>query len=231
MPLIRVRAYLSAPLALTEPLHLDGLLVACSHGVAGLHLTRTCAASDIVRPRIPVLDLHCRGQTVALCSAEILPPEARRTSDHLTRRRDGEDLDYLTAPVATRSGPGRDVMLRFPIVETPWVEWLAVGRRGKPIRSVLGRRAQSVGMLRRHGYGVVREWTADKVEGQIEAAIVAGGLARRNLPASWCDAAEVIENVPTRAPYWHPAMINHGVRAGRRTGLHPDVIDALGRLC
>lgn len=230
MPLVRVRAHLSTPLALREPLHLDGLVVACSHGVSGLHLTRTCDESEIVRPRIPIMELRCRGQTTAICSAEILPPEAKRTSDHLTRRRDGEDLDYLTSPVETRSGPGRDVMLRFPTIETPHVEWIAFGRR-KPILRLLRRRVQAVGMLRGHGYGMVREWEAESSDSRdLSETLVSGGVAIRNLPASWCEAPEVVERVPTRAPYWHPAMVGDGVRSGRRTGLHSEVLARLEQL-
>lgn len=230
MPVLRVRAYVDVPVALTEPLHLDALMVACSDGVSGQHITRSCPAEDIIRPRIPACSLTYGGHAVVLCSAEVLPPEARRRSEHLTRRRDGEDIDYLDRPVDTRSGPGRDVMLRFPVVETPYVEWWCVGRR-KAVRRLIARRIQSIGATRRHGYGVVRRWEIETTDEPVSSVLVAGGVARRNLPAEWCDSEEIVESVPVAAPYWHPANVVPGLRAGRRTGLTDGVLRALEGVC
>jgi hypothetical protein len=223
MPRLRVRAYLSAPVALTAPLHLDGLLVSCAEVVAGRHVTRTCEAGEIVRPPIPLCAVSLLGRSAYLGSAAESAPNARRMSEHLTRRRDADDLDHLTKPVDTRSGPGRDVMLRFPILLTPYVEWQAVGSR-RPMLKLLRRRVQAVGMLRRHGYGVVERWEIESVEESPDTVLVSRGRARRNLPVEWLEAPEVVERVPLSAPYWHSATVGDGVLAGRLTGLRPDVL-------
>lgn len=230
MPVLRVRAHMQTPVALRDPLHLDAIMVARADGIAGRHITRSCPAAEIVRPKIPVCAVTFGGHTVALCSSEILPTEGVRRSEHLTRRRDGGDLDYLAAPIETRSGPGRDMMVRFPTVETPYLEWWCIGTR-RGVRKLLSSRVAAVGMLLRHGYGRVHEWVVDTMpDDPVSVALVAGGVARRNLPASWCDSDEIVEQVPISPPYWHPSSVAPGLRAGRRTGLAADLLRELDRV-
>jgi len=231
MSVLRVRAYLSAPVALSEPLHLDAIAASCAPGVRGQRLTRTCDAADIVRPRLPIASVTCAGHEVYVCSAAEVAPDAQRSREHLTRRRDGTDLDYLSAPVDTRSGPGRDVMLPVSVWLTPYVEWWAVGdRRG--VRKLVERRTTHVGALRRHGYGAVREWAFERMDGTDPIGVlVTCGRARRNLPTAWCTMPELVERVPVSPPYWHPSTVVDGVLAGRHTDITDDVRGKMAGLC
>lgn len=227
MAILRVTARLGAPVALREALHLDGILAAAHPDTVGGHLHRASDAVEVRRPRLPVLSKRIRGEECHLASAEEWPEGASRRSGHLTSRRDGEDLDHLTRPIQTASGPERDVMLRFPVVEAPTVSWWCVGDRqgvGKLLR-----RVEAVGALRRHGYGTVLSWDVERVNGTMEPVevVLHGGVARRHLPASWCDGAESIDVGATRVPYWHSSSVGPRVRRGTPTGLAPDVLEAL----
>lgn len=219
MPVLRVRATLQAPIAVADPLHLDGLLAAAAVTPADRgRLARTSDPAAIHLPPIPLMALDHAGGRIYLTSEMEAAPGARRSAEHLTRRRDPLDLDYLTRSIETRSGPGRDVLLRCPTLETPWVEWRCVAHR-RPLLLLLRRRVDQVGMLRRHGYGIVSQWEVERVDEPVEQVLVLAGRARRNLPASWCEAPEVVEPVPVRAPYWHASTVVEGVRAGRLTGI------------
>lgn len=231
MPVLRVRATLHTPIALAHPLHLDGLLAAAAVTPADRErLARTSDPLAIHLPPIPLMALDHAGEHIYLTSEMEAAPEVRRSAEHVTRRRDPLDLDYLTRPIETRSGPGRDVLLRFPTLETPWVEWRCVAHR-RPLLLLLRRRVEQIGMLRRHGYGVVQEWEVERVEEPVDQVLVVGGRARRHLPVAWCDAPEIVERVPVRAPYWHPSTVVDGVRAGRLTGLSESLRSRLPTRC
>lgn len=230
MATLLVRAFLDSPVALVGPLHLDGILASAAPGISGRRLTRTCPAEAVVSPPIPVPAVTWAGHRVHLCSAAEAAADARRSSEHLTRRRDGDDLDFLAKPVDTRTGPGRDVKLRFPVTITAYLDWLCVGKR-QPVLKMLRSRVQAVGSFRRHGYGVVRRWEVERVDAPALEALVFRGRARRNLPARWLVEPETVESVPVRAPYWHPSTLEPGVLAGRLTGLDEAVVERVARLC
>lgn len=222
MPVVEVIAHLGAPVVVTDALHLDGILSAVHPDCVGGGLTRTCAEDEIARPPIPLVARSAYGEEVYLCSAEEWPEGARRRSGHLTRRRDGDDLDRLTKPVQTASGPARDVLLRFPVVEAPWVRWIAVG--GPEGIERLIRRARSVGSQRRQGYGEVLRWEVrEMAEAKPMEAIVSSGAARRHLPAAWCEAPEIVDVGAVRPPYWHPSSRGPRVRRGTPTGIRGDI--------
>lgn len=228
MPVVEVIARLGAPVVVTDALHLDGILSGVHPDTVGGHLHRGADPSEIIRPRLPVVSRSLYGEEVYLCSAEEWPAEARRRSGYLTRKRDGDDLDYLTQPIQTASGPGRDVLLRYPVVEAPWVRWVAVGSR-RGILTLI-RRAEAVGAIRRHGHGAVLAgagdvlgWEVRRLDMPALEVLVAGGLARRHLPAAWCDTPAAVDVGALRHPYWHRASYGPRVRRGTPTRLLPEV--------
>lgn len=230
MAVLRVRAYLAAPVALTDPLHLDGLAAAVARGASRGRLARTSDGSEIVRPPLPIVALTHAGHQIHVCTAAEVAPDARRSREHLTRRRDGADLDYLTERVDTRSGPGRDVMMPYAVWLTPYVEWWCVGGR-QGVRSMIERRVTHVGMVRRHGMGSVARWEFTRTDESPCSLLVQRGRARRNLPTAWCEAPELVERVPVSAPYWHPSVFVPGVMVGRQTDLAAEVRRKVEALC
>jgi hypothetical protein len=224
MPTLEARAYLGAPIVLTDALHLDGMLQSVHPSCVGGHLRRTDPTAAIIRPKLPIASLTAAGVTLYASSAEEYPTEARRRSGHLTRRRDAADLDYLTSSIDRGAGPARDVLLRYPVVETPWMSWLCVGRE-KGVRQLL-RRVEAVGALRRHGYGHILRWEVTVVEAPPVDCLVTGGRARRHLPSVWCEAPEVVDEGAVMPPYWHPSSTRPRVRRGTATGLTAQVLAA-----
>lgn len=225
MSLLQITARMAGPVVLYDALHFDGLMVACHQERGAPPIGRASDPSEIARPTIPVASITHAGLTVYACSAAELSPDARRYGSHLTRRRDGADLDYLTHALNPRSGTDRDVMLRLPAAATEWVRWYAVGRR-RPVKEML-RRCQSVGAVRRDGYGAVAAWEIDELDGPPALAIVAGGMARRHLPAAWCVAPRDVQRAPVRAPYWHSSSVVPAVRVGADVELVPEVAERL----
>lgn len=218
MPVLRITARLGGPVVVRDALHLDGILAAVHPDCVGGALHRASDASEVIRPPLPIVVRRFEDDPVHLASAEEWPEDARRRSGHLTRRRDPDDLDHLTRPIQTASGPDRDVMLRFPVVEAATVSWVAVGDRSGVVS--LLKRVPAIGSIRRHGYGVVLGWDVEVVRGADPASVlVSRGVARRHLPASWCEAPQAVTVGAWRAPYWHPSSIGARVTRGTPTGL------------
>lgn len=231
MPVVRARAYISSPVALREPLHMDAILVAVARGETKEPINRASHHDAIARPPIPIASLTYAGHEIYMCTAAEVAPEARRSREHLTRRRDGIDLDHLVGRVDTRSGPGRDVMMPYAVWLTPYLEWICVGSR-QGIRSMIRSRVTHVGIFRRHGMGEVARWDFTVADGENPVDVLArDSRARRNLPAEWCREADVFESVPVRAPYWHPSTRALGVMAGRSAKPADEVVALASRLC
>lgn len=221
MPLLQITARMAGPVVLYDALHFDGLMVACHSGRGGAPIGRGSDASEIVRPSIPVASLTYGGATVRLCSAAELAPDARRYGAHITRRRDGSDLDYLTRPINPRSGTDRDVMLRLPAAASSYVRWYAVGRR-RPVKQML-RRCHAIGAVRRDGFGAVASWEVEEIDGPSSLALVAHGRARRHIPAAWCVTPVDVQRLPLAAPYWHPSSVAPAVSLGATVELAREV--------
>lgn len=229
MPVLRVRAHLETPVALSTPLHLDSIMAQCSDGMSD-HVTRSDDAAALRQPDIPCAWLPHSAGRIHVASAAEPSPDAEYRAEHLTRRRDAGDLDHLTRRIETRSGPGRDIMLRFPAIAAEYLEWWCVGRR-QAVRRLLGRRVRHVGRMRRHGYGAVREWVIDAIDRPPSDVLVRDGRARRNMPADWLDAPAITEQVPVRAPYWHASTRFDGIAAMRPAELSSRIRKEVDALC
>lgn len=225
MPLLEITARMAGPVVLYEPLHFDGLMVACHSERGGAPIGRGSSPGEIVRPTIPVASLTYGGATVHLCSAAELAPDARRYGAHITRRRDGADLDFLTRPINPRSGTDRDVMLRLPAAASAYVRWYAVGRR-RPVKQML-RRCSAIGAVRRDGFGAVASWEVEEVAEPLSLSIVAHGRARRHLPASWCTDPVGVQRAPVVAPYWHQSSVVSAACVGAPVELAPEIVARL----
>lgn len=203
MSLCRVTAHLSAPVASYHPLHLDGVLAAKAFDTEH-HLTRQCDADAIVDPPIPVARLHLLGARCCLCTAWIWPEDAVRGREHFTTRKDTEDIERRSGPWQVSAGPEKARHMPVPTIEAASVSWLCIGRRAS-LREIL-RYVPSVGMLRRQGYGTVREWEVETLADDLPKALVLvdpEGRAARHLPGAWATGAT--EQGAYEAPYWHPA--------------------------
>jgi hypothetical protein len=223
-----VTARLSAPVATSQAIHLDSVLLQAHPDVHGAPLSRGDPETAIVVPPLPIARIDALGAWTFVCSAHALPEEARRGREHLVKRKDAEDVEHRARRWTPRSGHERIYHLPVPTLLTPRLSWVCVGdRRG--VMELL-RRVRSVGAMRRHGFGAVVEWVVERVDEAPARAIVdAGGRAARHLPAEWTTMADAIDVGPSAPPYWHPARARARVPAGSRCTLRPEVDEVLAR--
>lgn len=230
MSLVAVTAYLDSPVLTSEEIHFDGLLAAahpsCRHQPVG----RETPLAALARPRLPVCDVRVHRWRIALASVAEYAPEAQLGSVHAVRRRDGWDIEALAQPIHLGLGPGKNTMKRLTIVTSPWVRWWAVGNRREILRLV--NRHVHVGQMRSHGYGLVRAWSAEYVEGSDPLRVwIDQGRAARHLPAAVCTAAARVEDGAVEPPYWHPGRVTaQVVPAGTRAAIAPEWVAEIRRL-
>ena len=162
---------------------------------------------------IPIARRTVAGAAIYLSSDALLPDDAVYAGGHMTKRRDGHDVDHMAGKFSRAGGPGRDMLKRIPLVNAPFVRWICVGNRRR-LKAWL-KQITALGGLRGHGYGRVARWDLDYVEGDFDAAIVAEGQALRAIPASWCTDPHHVIPLPHHPPYWHRRSIAPCVPRGR----------------
>jgi hypothetical protein len=228
MGIMLVTARLAAPIAARQPVQLDALVLAAHPDCAASPISRATPASEIIEPGISIHRLHALGEHCYLTTEWILPPTARRSVEHVVKRKDGEDLDALTRPWNPGLGPGKNRCIPMPLVLTDRVSWIAVGQ-GHGLRCLL-RRIHHVGSLRGQGYGIVQGWTVEPLDvDPVRVLVTADGHAARHLPAVWAESGTVLDAGAWLPPYWHPCRLGQRVRAGTPVVLRREVIEAVAR--
>lgn len=219
MPVLLARAKLHAPIAVTDVVHLDALLMAVEPSIAKSHITRTCTIEAVQLRGVARVSLW--SHTVHCASAMLVDERLGVGRDTMTKRRDPTDVHYHAGKIETRAGPTRDYALPIPTIETDVAEWLVLGQR----RSILDRlpHVRCIGGRRKIGYGVVAEWTLEPVDVDPVEVLVADGRARRHLPAEWCLEAAHTDRGAIAPPYWHSHSVTERVRAGTPCVLVPQI--------
>jgi hypothetical protein len=225
MSLLCVEATLAAPVVTTDDIHFDGLLTsahprarsAAREGLIG----RDTPLASIPYIPIPLQRATARGLTLPLASAAQWPEDAKLAAEHVVKRRDGWDVEALRGPIHLGLGPGKNRMLRLPVILARTVAWWAMGERREVLRLV--QRITHIGSWRAAGFGLVSSWrveTCDPATIDPRRVLVHEGVAQRHLPAEWCAGAETLGVGPIEPPYWHPGRDRPAVaRAGTRVTL------------
>mgnify|MGYP000929712312 FL=1 len=225
MPTCIVTARLLSPVAAYHPLHLDGLLAAVAHG-ASHHLCRSSPATDIAIPPIPIYHLDVLGSGCYLSSAWLWPEGAARGRERFTKKKDAADIELRDRVWNHKSGPEKAYDVAIPTIESQTVSWVAVGSRRGLIEAL--RYVRQIGMMRRHGYGMVGDWDVSLAPEQdpIQTLIDTSGRAARHLPATWANGET--ERGAYEPPYWHPARAaDVRVPIGTLCQLRPEVMAAV----
>lgn len=197
---LHVRIDMATPIAARSEIHLDALLTGCHPAVSGSRLTRQHDESSIIYPEIGIRRLRLHDTWVYLASAARYPDQAKRSLERIISRKDEEDVHYRESAWTPSSGPEKNSMIPLPIVEAPYVEFWAVGRR----RSVVSclKRVRHVGIKSAHGHGQIRGFEVEAVDVPMDRVLVGtDGRAARHLPASWCPGVAPSSG-RARPPYW-----------------------------
>lgn len=223
MSVLRITAHLLSPVASSKPIHLDSILLQAHPDVHGVFLSKTDPLPTA--PSLPIAPLEIHGATTYLCSAGRFPDVARVGMERLVKRKDPEDFAWRERNWNPGSGPEKAYCLPVPTTETPAVEWLAVGRR-RGVKKLLAK-VQSVGGMRRHGYGRIKRWeiTVEDYVDPVRCLVTPEGTAARHLPVAWCREFSLHDHGSFRPPYWHPDTCGERVYCGSRCTLRESVLE------
>jgi|GEM_PF-1951059 len=222
MTVYRVRAYFDTPVVFAEDIHLDGLLMSAHPDAKKRPIDRSMRDCDLPRIPVPILRMSQLGHKINLCTAAETSPGAQMVEDYTTKRRDGQDFDWLSRSVHLGLGPGKNRMRRLLVVVADYFEWLAWSRGGQGIKKML-RRLRYVGSWRSAGYGVVKRWEINPTDLRITDVLIQNNVAKRHLPLSWCSEAAAKDFGRVKPPYWLPNGEVPRVRAGTHCHLKGEI--------
>lgn len=157
------------------------------------------------------------GRIVPLCTA--MEGEWVRGTEHLTKRRDAQDIEALTRRVVRGTGPDRDQMVLIPTKEAAVVTWDLIGDRREVLS--LTRQLRAIGAMRKQGHGRVRRWTCENIA--TFSLLDGEGRTRRHLPVEVVRGADRIDQGTTEPPYWHPGLIVPRIPKGTTATLIPEL--------
>ena len=219
--IFQLTAELESPVSLNSEadLHLDGLLYSIHY--RGVYLTRADPAEAIQDAPLPVARFRRGDGWLWAATACRLAEEANWEPERFTKRKDPGDLFYLQANHDPGTGPGRNYLARHMTVATPTISWMfaEIGPGGARKVKRLVRGIDSVGRLRRQGFGRVSRWHLEPIDADPLTTLVSDGKAQRYLPRSWCEWAEDTDRGPCLPPYWHSARTVDRVKPGWRCQL------------
>jgi hypothetical protein len=222
----RITAELSTPLLVDHDLNLDGMLVFVQ--ALALDLPQPTRQTPLVQiPQIPIpLDhIEHAGHRVYLSTSAVYDgPTTYRTK--WTRRRDATDIESMDGAFNPGMGPGRNMMVIAHGVRTSRASWFVSTPELDAVMALLAD-VRELGKVRRHGYGVVREWTCTGCPYLTPRdMLVHGGRAIRSLPLDWLSSWEegAVRHLAVGLPRWHPEAQIQGVAAGARVELRQEVL-------
>ena len=213
---ILVTARLASPLAGDAP-HLDALLeylLSLHHhkGVPGYKVDRKYAAPAQGEIPIPIRRHALGGWQVGCCSSPILGPVRAEMVEHIAKRIAVEHAGLLDpgalVVVSTTNSWTKSYRLPLRCRVVDAVAWFARGDRRNVLTTI--RKARAIGKKVADGYGVVREWTVERIDADLSwfAPSEVGPVLMRPLPVGpWLPdnltgaRRDFGACVP---PYWHP---------------------------
>lgn len=210
--MLKVTAWLAEPLAEYPPM-LDAILEGQMASRMGLahKVRRDLPAPPEGAIHIPLAHNRVGGRSVPCCSSPIFAQQAI-WREHLAKRFSVEHAHLLSprerTVIATGNATLKSYRLPLTIRAVERVVWFCKGHR-RPILQLL-RSVPSLGKKRSVGYGRVRKWEAEEVEGRAwwYADSPAGVVLMRPLP----DCDDLPANLigfrrdfgACTPPYWHP---------------------------
>jgi hypothetical protein len=209
---LKITCHLASPIGGDVPM-LDSILeyeMAQRLGLAG-KIQRSEPAPPYGMITIPIARHWIGGLLIPCCSSPIVEP-AQESVERFAKRLSTEHADLLKPSerkmVPVGNGLFKSYRLPIRLRHTSQIVWFTTGTRRhvlKLLKSVV-----SLGKKRSYGYGIIKEWTAEKIDEDLSwfAPTDSGTILMRPLPA--CDdlPADLIgfrkEFGAAQSPYWHP---------------------------
>lgn len=211
----KITFFMQTPIALSSPLHFDGLLTAVHPAMHNTTTpTRYSKNIPIIDAPLPLCNIRSKNRWVWGCTAAEFPNNAKLSQDSITKRRTPQDIFNAMRSFLPGSGPMKDKFSTFQIVSTPTIYFLAATTELKELTR-LTKRIQNIGGKRKSGYGIVSKFEIEPVDATIKDLLVLDGNARRNLPFVFCNNnIDDAKMIPCNSPYWHPASTEQGIEVG-----------------
>ena len=228
MEMLKLTAHIKTPTVLSSPLHLDGILTAVHPAMHNMDARPTRYDLHNAAVKVAPLPLHSirsncdRGyEWVWAASAAEFPDSAQVKNDAIVKRWTAEDTEQFRLVLSTATGALRNRFVKFPIIITDKVYFYCISKNTKELVRLLNR-VDSLGGLRKSGYGMVSSWDAEPMQADWRECIVKDGVSRRRLPASFGDSAYT--ELTVKPPYWHNATRSLAVDVGAAIELSENVV-------
>lgn len=224
MKLFRARAYMAAPLILNAPLHLDALLVWAHCHAGGYHESDTFIRPDSYR--LPILCLYAYPggkKDWVWCASAGMPSDEKLFSrvSFVKRRNDEDDLQLLK-PRSDKSGPWRNWFEHRSALNCLYMDFYGFGHIEK-VEELLGH-VKGIGVLRRQGFGQVKNWEIGETAGDPMSAVVSRGRAMRSIPVSFLDKYRASKVAVCAPPYHHTQRQQASCLVSGSVTLKPEIV-------
>lgn len=210
-----VRYYLSSPIDMSSPIHLDAILSAvhpAMHNLSAKPERFNSDSSEIIDAPLPICSFISKGNWVWACTAGEFPDSAIISADSITKRRGPQDQFNFQRQYLPASGCMKDRFITFQEVITPYIYFLAATIRERELTRI-AKRVNSIGGKRKSGWGMVSKLEISEVEVPLSEILVKDGIARRRIPEEFLEG-EATNILQCKSPYWHPARVEPGCEVG-----------------
>lgn len=214
--------HLRTPLALTDPLHLDALLMAVHPQAKGVvDVNRDLTDSALVQLPLPLARVECGAQWLWCASSIDLDNDAKPFSGRYKKAISLDDGFYIRKNVMTIGGLHKDRISRIAGYVSKTASFLAASDDPAALAELCGQ-IKNLGKLRGMGYGQVVGVEIRPTKGGWRDALVRDGRALRNLPTCFVEE-EATERIIVQPPYWGMYRREAGVSPGKPATLKKDV--------
>lgn len=224
----RIIFQMVAPTCLRGHIHLDALLSAVNPAMHKKQTIVNCMSAkndNLFSAPLPLAKVKIHDKWIWCCSSEILPPEAKMSTETYTKRRTPEDVMMLQRRFVRGSTAMRDRMIKNSVILTPTISFLcAADERSKPWLEKLVNDVFEIGSLRKQGYGEVKSVSVWETNFDWKDCLLSPkGKALRRIPIEMLKSASSCSLNTIKPPYWMHAYDEFSIDVGQEMELNPEV--------
>lgn len=219
--LVKVSFSLITPVIITDPLHLDALLMAVHPDAKNIvEVNRQIRDNTLKNLSLPLKKV-CLEDSWIWASSTIDLENAKPFTGMYKKAKTRETSFYLTKSLMINGGMYKDNIVRIEGYTASNASFLAVTDDVSGL-SDLCTKITHLGKLRGFGYGTVRSFSINKFDGDWHEILVKNNIALRNIPEFFCQnpVHSLINPLP---PYWDIAHREKGAAPGEPVILKEDL--------